>query len=406
VIRASSFLRTTTSRSSRVARHFLAILVLVAIGGLAILRGWAQSASSNGPATLAEQLSTEERVNKPGWWPTKGTFPRQEFVGNQACASCHAGIVAEQKESAMARTATRAGNAKWLHANDLDYNLGPFNYKTSVAGDVANYTVSDQERSISGPLSWSFGIRMGQSYFFDHGGHTYLVPLTYYPEPKVYTFTVDQPHTVPPSLEKAIGRVLTDSEVRGCFNCHTTNATVAGQFDPEHSVPGVTCEACHGPGANHVAAAKGGLAEQGTTMILNPRHLSPVQSVDFCGSCHRTWWDVTLAQDNGPRSLRFPAYRLENSKCWGKGDARITCIACHDPHQPLVREAAPYDVRCLSCHVAKGDKPTADHPGKPCPTAMKECVSCHMPKYTVVDIPVKFTDHQIRVVHEGDALPE
>jgi hypothetical protein len=29
-----------------------------------------------------------------------------------------------------------------------------------------------------------------------------------------------------------------------------------------------------------------------------------------------------------------------------------------------------------------------------------------MPQYQVVDIPVKFTDHQIRVVHPGDAIPE
>jgi hypothetical protein len=356
---------------------------------------------------MADQLSTEERLRKPGWWPTKGTFPREEFVGSQACAKCHAGIAAEQKESAMARTATRAADAQWLRANSLDYNLGPFTYKASISSDTASYSVTDQERSISGPLSWAFGIRMGQSYFFDHNGHAYLVPLTYYPEPKIFTFTVDQPHTAPASLEKAVGRPLTDAEVRGCFDCHTTESTINGKFDPEHAVPGVTCEACHGPGANHIAAARAGLAEQGTTMILNPRQFSPVQSVDFCGSCHRTWWDVTLARDGGLRSLRFPPYRIENSKCWGSGDARLTCIACHDPHKPLTREASFYDQRCLACHLFRaGDKPVADHPGRGCPTANKDCVSCHMPQYKVTDIPVKFTDHQIRIVREGEPIPE
>jgi hypothetical protein len=29
-----------------------------------------------------------------------------------------------------------------------------------------------------------------------------------------------------------------------------------------------------------------------------------------------------------------------------------------------------------------------------------------MPKYQVVDIPVKFTDHQIRVVRPNEAIPE
>src|SRR5262249_32294545 len=158
--------------------------------------------------------------------------------------------------------------------------------------------------------------------------------------------------------------------------------TVNGKFDPDNAIPGVTCEACHGPGANHVAAAKAGLAEQGTTMILNPRQFTPVKSVDFCGSCHRTWWDVTLAQDGGLKSLRFPPYRIENGKCWGRGDAGQSWVVFHDPHKPLTRDASAYDDRCLSCHVATtSDKPSADHPGKACPTGKKDCVSCHMPQY-------------------------
>jgi formate-dependent nitrite reductase cytochrome c552 subunit len=152
---------------------------------------------------------------------------------------------------------------------------------------------------------------------------------------------------------------------------------------------------------------KAGLSEQGATLILNPKYLNPVESVDFCGACHRTWWDVTLSGSTGIKSLRFPPYRLENSRCWGKGDARLTCVACHDPHAPLKREAAAYDFNCLSCHVSvPGAKPTADHPGRACPKARKDCVECHMPKAQVVEIPVKFTDHQIRVVQPNETIPE
>jgi hypothetical protein len=105
--------------------------------------------------------------------------------------------------------------------------------------------------------------------------------------------------------------------------------------------------------------------------------------------------------------MRFPPYRLENSRCWGKGDARLTCVACHDPHSPLQREAAAYDNKCLACHVNGPDaKPTSDHPGLPCPKARKDCSECHMPKYQVTDIPVKFTDHQIRVVRPNEAIPD
>jgi len=365
-----------------------------------------QSSNSKGPATMAEQLSTTERLRKPGWWPTKGTPPREEFTGPSACAQCHSAISATQLQSAMARTATRAQDSEILRAHPLHYRLGPYTYQMSRNGNQQMYAVSDDTRTISGPLSWSFGIRMGQSWFFEHNSLTFLVPLTYYPEPREFSFTVDQPHTAPASLEKAIGRPLSTSEVRGCFDCHTTAATANDRFDPQHAIPGVTCEACHGPGANHIAAAKSGLIEQqGVTMIMNPKRLNPVDSVDYCGACHRTWWDVTLAENPGPKSLRFQPYRIENSRCWGKGDARLTCVACHDPHRPLVRDVSSYDPRCLSCHVTAG-KATAEHPGPACPTSKKDCVSCHMPQYQVVDIPVKFTDHQIRVVRPNAPIPE
>lgn len=366
-----------------------------------------QAAPQAHPATLADQQATEDRVRKPGWWPTKGSYPRDAFVGDEACVKCHADIVASQRSSSMAKTTARAVDSEHLAKHPLSYKLGPYAYEANHSGPTATYSVGDGAASFSVPLQWAFGIRMGQSFLFEKNGGTFMAPLTYYPEAGRWDFTVDQPHAVPESMDKAIGRHLTSSEVQGCFNCHNTASFTNDRFEPELSIPGVTCEACHGPAADHIAAVKAGLAEQGTTMIMNPRHLNPVDSVDFCGACHRTWWDVTLSGATGIKSLRFPPYRIENSRCWGKGDTRLTCTACHDPHAPLQREAAYYDSRCLSCHVnAKDAKVTADHPGSACPVARKDCVSCHMPKARVEDIPVEFTDHQIRVVSSDAAIPK
>ena len=304
----------------------------------------------------------------------------------------------------MGKTTTRAADSQWLAKYPLNYKLGPYLYQAKTVGKTATLDVSDGANSYSASLQWAFGIRMGQSFLFERNGGIYMAPLTYYPEARVWDFTVDQPHSVPGTFEKSLGRRLSDGEVRGCFNCHNTASITSDRFDPEKSIPGVTCEACHGPGADHVAAIKSGLAEQGLTMAFNPRHLNPVDSVDFCGACHRTWWDVTLSDSTGTKSLRFPPYRLQNSRCWGKGDARLTCVACHDPHRPLQRDSEAYDRRCLACHVnAVGAMPTADHPGAACPQARRNCASCHMPKHKVEDIPVEVTDHQIRVVRSEEA---
>lgn len=379
-------------------------LVIVLFACIPKLRS--QGATQAQPATMAEQQATEDRVRKPGWWPTKGSYPRAAFVGDEACVKCHADIVSSQRAGSMAQTTARASDSQHLAKHPLSYKLGPYTYQAGQSGQTAAYSVSDGTTSFSVPLQWAFGVRMGQSYLFEKNGGTFMAPLTYYPEAGVWDFTVDQPHTVPESMDKAIGRHLTSSEVQGCFNCHNTASITNDRFDPEHSISGVTCEACHGPAADHIAAVKAGLADQGTTMIMNPRNLSPVDAVDFCGSCHRTWWDVTLSGATGIKSLRFPPYRIENSRCWGKGDARLGCVACHDPHGPLQREAGYYDQRCLSCHVnAVNAKPTADHAGSACPVARKDCVTCHMPKARVEDIPVEFTDHQIRVVRSKDDIP-
>jgi hypothetical protein len=96
-----------------------------------------------------------------------------------------------------------------------------------------------------------------------------------------------------------------------------------------------------------------------------------------------------------------------SSKCWGNGDPRITCVACHDPHEPLSEAAESYDQKCLACHVATpGTKPTKDHPGAACSVGAKNCSSCHMPKSELPDMHHTFADHRIRIVRAGEPFPE
>jgi hypothetical protein len=195
-----------------------------------------------------------------------------------------------------------------------------------------------------------------------------------------------------------MGRTLAAPEARRCFGCHTTASTVEGRFDPSGLTPGVTCETCHGPGRVHVASVESGRLAEAMDGIFNPARLAPADRVDFCGACHSTFWDVKLAGEKGIAALRSQPHRLQSSKCWGGGDARITCTACHDPHQPLQRQAAAYDSRCLGCHVQVGARASRDHPGRGCPVARTDCVTCHMPKYEVREMHAQFTDHLIRVV--------
>jgi hypothetical protein len=140
---------------------------------------------------------------------------------------------------------------------------------------------------------------------------------------------------------------------------------------------------------------EGEAATPGTLQILNPRSLSPIASVDFCGSCHRTWADVYEMEVGvtGPVNSRFQAYRLENSKCWGEGDARLTCVAKSAFSKSPAAKSAPPSM-------------TAARAPKPCPVASANCVTCHMPKVNVAVMHSDFTDHRIRIARKGEPYPD
>lgn len=363
---------------------------------------------SQTPHATGIPLATEDRVRNPGWWPTKGVYTKAEYVGTATCAECHALKAATQKTTPMAAAAVPVADAAILHRQaSLTFTSGSYKFEISQAAGQSIYSVSDGMHSISQPLEWAFGTgEVGQTYVYEREGNYYESRVSFFPSLQGLDLTLGHRTPVANDVNGALGRPMPASEVKLCFGCHTTRSTSAGRFDASGLIPGVTCEACHGPGAKHVAAMRQKDFKRGLQSILNPARLNPVDSVDFCGACHRTAWDVVLANTTGIANVRFQPYRLEKSRCWRKGDARLTCIACHDPHLPLVRDAAAYDRQCLTCHKSPSMQETGNHPGRACPVATAKCVSCHMAKYEIPGSYAKFTDHWIRAVKAGTTYPD
>jgi hypothetical protein len=104
-------------------------------------------------------------------------------------------------------------------------------------------------------------------------------------------------------------------------------------------------------------------------------------------------------------NVRFQPYRLEKSRCWNAADPRISCLACHNPHETVVSKASFYDSKCLACHALKGAKTDSTPPGAACPVSTKNCVTCHMPRYEFPEGHFRFADHDIRVVRPGAPYP-
>jgi hypothetical protein len=372
-------------------------------------------------------MSTADRLITRGWWPTKGSVPRERYVGSAACAPCHAAIVETQKSSPMATASVPANSGTFAKSgitSPLRFSISAYTYELTPSASGTLYSASDGAKSVSADLGWVFGTgHFGQTFVCQQEGTFYESNLSYYPAIHGLDFTTGHRRQAPASLAKVLGEPQSPSAIQSCFGCHATASTAGDRFDPSQAILGVTCESCHGPGTEHVAAMSVAEGNPGASSTLNPASLSPQGSVDFCGACHRTRLDAIQTGVHGVLTVRFPAYRLQSSRCWGSnGDSRVTCMACHDPHQPLGTDAASYDKNCLSCHRLSSlsqsalsqppsPEPTShepvrvetkkDHPGAACPVAQKYCVTCHMPKIDIPEMHTTFTDHKIAVHRAG-----
>ena len=223
-----------------------------------------------------------------------------------------------------------------------------------------------------------------------------------------------------------------------CAECHSTN--LKKNFNQEQNIfettwaeIDVACEACHGPGKEHVAWAQQVKGKQksinkdlqvtlnnSTTWIINPKtglasRSSPRTShieIETCARCHARrsmQWDEyvhgrPLLDTHVPARLSDTLYFSDGqindevyvygsflqSKMYQKG---VTCSDCHNPH--TLKLKAEGNQLCNSCHLAtKFDTPT--HHFHKTEGEGTKCTSCHMPKknYMVIDAR---GDHSFRI---------
>ena len=168
-------------------------------------------------------------------------------------------------------------------------------------------------------------------------------------------------------------------KVEACEKCHVTgHGDVAhGGFDPTNDSPvsrrGIQCEACHGPGSDHVttedpadiqmsysAAVCGAICHQeehhpyfeewnqsGHSMSLMSLKGATGAAEDSCLECHSA--DYVLADISSKPTIQSAEYA-------------VTCALCHDPHNAANPNQLrwPKDELCDRCH-----NPDAAIPGDP-----------------------------------------
>ena len=329
-----------------------------------------------------------------------------------ACAKCHVEALT-QPTTFMSHALEAVDKSKVLIEHPvLTTTVGKYSYRIERKGDQSEYSVTDGTNTVTMAVRWAMGadFSIGQTYVLEKDGQLFESRVSWFRELNGLGPTMGYVGTTPADLQDAAGRLLGLDEKLRCFGCHATNAVHGKQLALDHLIPGVQCEHCHQGTDAHLAA------------MQSPSHDAPVpkelskligmsadQSANFCGQCHRTWAEIAVEPHPGIANIRFQPYRLTGSKCFDPDDARISCLACHNPHHDFGPKPVNFDPKCLACHgVVKSaaGKPASPKPGaKACPVAKSNCVSCHMPKLELPGAHFKFTDHRIRIVKPNEPYP-
>src|SRR5262249_20783733 len=181
--------------------------------------------------------------------------PGVRYVGQSVCAQCHSTKVVSHRTTAMSKALESVADCEILRSRpQLTFRKGRYSYEIVRQGDRSILKVTDGVNTVSEPILWCFGRGgAGQTYVFKHDGSYHQSRVSFYNDIQGLDLTFGAPNADPRHIDEAAGAPMSPGETRSCFACHSTAAISDGQFQIERLIPGVTCEACHGPGEKHVA---------------------------------------------------------------------------------------------------------------------------------------------------------
>jgi hypothetical protein len=375
-------LRNSRWRSRVRLAAFCSVLILP----FAVILFLTPGCSSNKQAATGSQVSSVE--------------PHPDFVGDEACAECHPNQSRKHRATRHAR-AMRIADREGL--GDLAPPPGPIkNTNLSIKERGGKLEMElDGHPNLTRPLQFALGSgKSGMTYVsFNSPESLYELRMSYFPSTHTWYITPDQEE----NPEDDVGKIRDKVAAGQCILCHAVSLP-RGKLMPEKRFFGVGCEACHGPGSAHIAAAR--TAPKGVKTDLKVEKIGSWNATrinDLCGKCHRSPKDVGTMGLEVTMTQRFQAYGLMQSPCFQKSNDTLSCLACHDPHTNATKDPQVYEKACLKCHAPivahdtgqNGDKPHA----KTCPINPRDkCVGCHMPLRKVFphsDVPIKMADHLI-----------
>lgn len=320
---------------------------------------------------------------------------RAQFVGDAQCTGCHAREAAEpdnRHAHTVAVLAPAAERSRFETPANMVDPKGQSFYQTAFQNGRCILRCSDQQGEEVAEADYTFGSgRRAITYLGVAPSGPVQLRLSWYPK-HGWWWT---PGLIPGStLWRRSGQPLGEQGVVRCFSCHTSALVRSSAgVDLDHSVLGVGCEGCHGPGKAHMEAAR--RKEKDLQMVRFAAQRQAVSTV-MCGRCHTKPGEIDHTNPVQAKQLpRFSGSALALSRCFTEG--KVTCMDCHNPHRNVEESPAAYNRVCASCHTTAGSRsPVA---ARLCPVQPRgDCVSCHLPaQSTGLPVQRQFHNHWIKV---------
>jgi Flp pilus assembly protein TadD len=398
-------------------------------------------------AAVAAFLAEPLRTRIFGIVNSDQPLPIARYVGGNVCAECHAAQrtawLGSDHDLAMQVAGEKSvlgdfGNARFRYAGTTSTFFGR-DGKYFVNTDGPDGKLHDYE------VKYTFGVHPLQQYLIEFpGGRKQALSIAWDSRSKE-AGGQRWFHMYPGQNIKAGDWLHWTAGGQNwnftCAECHSTNLrknfdAKTGSYDTSWSELNVSCEACHGPGSNHVTwARKGGdwqafAADKGLALALDERlgvTWTPVatsgnvtrsaprktaREIEMCARCHGRAGRLSDDYVHGKSPLDTHRLALlDDNLYWNDGQmhdevynwgsfvqsrmfaAGVTCSDCHEPHSLKLR--APGNGVCAQCHrPATFDTVAHTHHAAGTPGAA--CAACHMATTTYMQVDPRH-DHSLRI---------
>ncbi len=274
-----------------------------------------------------------------------------EYAGTRECRSCHRSYANDQEEAVHFRTLIEVAEAD---EDDLVI--------------LADFDMEDDSRLTAFSDSETRPFNIDDVVFTLGAGRHYQAYVTEI-EPDIYRVLPAQWNVAdemwnPLPLADDWSDPAYDFNSQ-CAGCHTTNYNAE---DLEWDEVGVQCEACHGPGLNHVE-----IADDAGSSISDDEYADLSSAINFaldgqvCGQCHsrgineETGLPIPVGYHPGMDLLEesvFVPLDITNEDAWfTTGHAKLPnmqfnewMLSSHPTALESAQESENFDASCLGCH--------------------------------------------------------